>query len=210
MLLEKKSITSQLLFQKNINMKWSPANLLQETHSVSSISFCFLVTQPRHRVLQILYNQCIQFFNWLLIILLLVSSWFKDMCYADKPEINDALKDNICEAFVEIQLHLIDNALKIWSSRLLHDQPRQSFELKYFTLLTEKILLTNKWKLRKYSIVFFSSIWKKNYLDPLLIFFMKSVRYNFLNDQNYILLLKYHISCFIIQPQSQNIKFPLS
>ena len=32
----------------------------------------------------------------------------KDKCYADKPEIIDALKDNIRE----IQLHTIDNVLK--------------------------------------------------------------------------------------------------
>ena len=36
----------------------------------------------------------------------------KDKCYADKPEIIDALKDNIREAIGEIQLHLIDNVLK--------------------------------------------------------------------------------------------------
>ena len=29
----------------------------------------------------------------------------KDKCYADKPETIDALKDNICEAVGEIQLH---------------------------------------------------------------------------------------------------------
>ena len=49
----------------------------------------------------------------------------KDKCYADKPETIDALKDNICEAIGEIQLHTIDNMLKNW---LLHGQPRQPFE----------------------------------------------------------------------------------
>ena len=39
----------------------------------------------------------------------------KDKCYADKPETIDALKDNIREAFGEIQLHTIDNVLKIWN-----------------------------------------------------------------------------------------------
>ena len=34
----------------------------------------------------------------------------KDKCYADKPKIFDALKDNIREAIGEIQLHTIDNA----------------------------------------------------------------------------------------------------
>ena len=39
----------------------------------------------------------------------------KDKCYADKLEIIDALKDNICEAIGEIQLHTIDNVLKNWT-----------------------------------------------------------------------------------------------
>ena len=34
---------------------------------------------------------------------------------ADKPETTDALKDNIREAIVEIQLHTIDNVLKNWT-----------------------------------------------------------------------------------------------
>ena len=37
----------------------------------------------------------------------------KDKCYADKPETLDALKDNIREPIGEIQLHTIDNCLKI-------------------------------------------------------------------------------------------------
>ena len=37
----------------------------------------------------------------------------KDKCYADKPETIDALKDNIHEAIGEIQLHTINNVLKI-------------------------------------------------------------------------------------------------
>ena len=36
----------------------------------------------------------------------------KNKCYADKPETIDALKDNICEAIGEIQLHTIENVLK--------------------------------------------------------------------------------------------------
>ena len=40
-------------------------------------------------------------------------------CYAYKPETIDALKDNIREAFVEIQLHIIDNVLKRnWTDRV--------------------------------------------------------------------------------------------
>ena len=54
----------------------------------------------------------------------------KDKYYADKPETIDALKDNTREAIGEIQLHTIDNVLKKLdrSCRLLHGQPRQSFE----------------------------------------------------------------------------------
>ena len=36
----------------------------------------------------------------------------KDKCYADKPDIIDALKGNIRKAIGEIQLHTIDNVLK--------------------------------------------------------------------------------------------------
>ena len=39
----------------------------------------------------------------------------KDKCYANKPETIDALKNNICEAIGEIQLHTIDNVLKNWT-----------------------------------------------------------------------------------------------
>ena len=38
--------------------------------------------------------------------------------YADKPEIIDALKDNIREAIAEIQLHTMDNVLKNWTDRI--------------------------------------------------------------------------------------------
>ena len=36
----------------------------------------------------------------------------KDKCYADKPEMIKALRDNIREAIGEIQLYIIDNVLK--------------------------------------------------------------------------------------------------
>ena len=36
----------------------------------------------------------------------------KEKCYADKPEIIEALKQNTREAIGEIQLHTIDNVLK--------------------------------------------------------------------------------------------------
>ena len=42
----------------------------------------------------------------------------KDKCYADKPEILDALKNNIREAIGEIQLHLSDNVLKNCTDRV--------------------------------------------------------------------------------------------
>ena len=42
----------------------------------------------------------------------------KDKCYADKPETIDALKNNIREAFCEIQLHTIDNVLQNLTDRV--------------------------------------------------------------------------------------------
>ena len=42
----------------------------------------------------------------------------KDKCYGNKPEIIDALKDNISEAIGEIQLHTIDNVHKNWADRV--------------------------------------------------------------------------------------------
>ena len=50
----------------------------------------------------------------------------RDKCYADKPETIEALKDNICEAIAEMQLHIIDNVLKKWTDCV--GQPRQTFE----------------------------------------------------------------------------------
>ena len=41
-----------------------------------------------------------------------------DKCYADKPVIIDALKDNIRDAIGEIQLHTVDNVLKNWIDRV--------------------------------------------------------------------------------------------
>ena len=42
----------------------------------------------------------------------------KDKCYTDKPETINALKNNIHDAFGEIQLHTIDNVLKNWTDRV--------------------------------------------------------------------------------------------
>ena len=41
-----------------------------------------------------------------------------DKGYADKPEVIDALKDNIREAIGEIWLHTIDNMLKNWTNHV--------------------------------------------------------------------------------------------
>ena len=41
-----------------------------------------------------------------------------DKCYTSRPETIDALKDNIREAIVEIQMHTIDNVLKNWTDRI--------------------------------------------------------------------------------------------
>ena len=42
----------------------------------------------------------------------------KDKCDADKPKTIEAVKDNIHEAIVEIQLHTIDNVLKNLTDRV--------------------------------------------------------------------------------------------
>ena len=47
-----------------------------------------------------------------------LSGAVKDNCYAEKPEIIDALKDNIREAIGSIQLHTIDNVLKNRTDRV--------------------------------------------------------------------------------------------
>ena len=48
------------------------------------------------------------------------------------------------------------------SCRLLHCRPSQSFEWNYFPLLIERIVLSNKIRnFRKYSVVFFVSIFQK-------------------------------------------------
>ena len=40
-----------------------------------------------------------------------------DECCADKPEIIEALRDNIHEAIDGIQLHTIENVFKNWADR---------------------------------------------------------------------------------------------
>ena len=42
----------------------------------------------------------------------------KDLCYIHKPKTIDTLKDNIREAFGEMQLHTIDKVLKNWTNRV--------------------------------------------------------------------------------------------
>ena len=44
----------------------------------------------------------------------------KDMCYTDKLETIDALKENIRKDIGEIQLHTIDNVVKIWTDHVDH------------------------------------------------------------------------------------------
>ena len=53
----------------------------------------------------------------------------KDKSYADKSETIEALKDNIREAFGEIQLHTIDNVLKNWNDRVGYCMARRGSQL---------------------------------------------------------------------------------
>ena len=80
----------------------------------------------------------------------------KDKSYADKPETIDALKDNIREAFSEIQLLTIDNVLINWTDRVGYCS------------------------LRKYSVVFFKAFSKKKVIWRTLYnvwWFIGHVRY---------------------------------
>ena len=57
-------------------------------------------------------------------------------------------------------------------TRLLHGQPRQPFELNYFPLLNERIVLSNKKRnLRKYSLVFLSILQKNEVFGGPCIYF---------------------------------------
>ena len=58
-----------------------------------------------------------------------LSGGVKDKCYADKPETIDALKDNICEAIGEIQLHTIDNVLRNWTDHLAYSMANRGSHL---------------------------------------------------------------------------------
>ena len=68
----------------------------------------------------------------------------KDKCYADKPETNEALKDNIREAIDEIQLHTIDNVLKNWTDRVGYCMARRGshydefITMKLFSIINRK------------------------------------------------------------------------
>ena len=53
----------------------------------------------------------------------------KDKCYANKPETNDALKDNIRAAIGEIQLRTIDNVFKNWTDRVFYYMARRGSQL---------------------------------------------------------------------------------
>ena len=93
------------------------------------------------------------------------------LCYADKSETIDALKDNILEAIDETQRHTIDNVLKNCTDHVEYYMARrgQPFEWNYFPLLIERIVLSNKKRnLRKYSFFFKVFSKKKRYLaDPV-------------------------------------------
>ena len=54
----------------------------------------------------------------------------KDNCYADKPEIIDALKDSIREAIGEIQLHTIDYVVKNWTDHVGYCMPSRGSHIK--------------------------------------------------------------------------------
>ena len=58
-----------------------------------------------------------------------LSGAVKGKCYTDKPEIVDALKDNIREAIGEIQLHRIDYVLKNFSDRVGYYMARRGSQL---------------------------------------------------------------------------------
>ena len=67
----------------------------------------------------------------------------KDKCYADKPETIDDLKDNIHEGIAKYSCTQSIKCLNR-SCRLLHGQPRQTFERNHFPLLTGRIVLSYK------------------------------------------------------------------
>ena len=88
-----------------------------------------------------------------------------DKCYTNKPETIDALKENICEAIGEIQLHTIDNDNKCMASR------GSQLNENNFPLLTGRIVFSNKKRnLRKYSVVFFKAFSKKKFIWLTLYF----------------------------------------
>ena len=91
--------------------------------------------------------------------------------YADKPETIGVLKDIIREDIGKIQLYTIDKLYR--SCRLLHGQPRQPFEWKYFPLLTGRIVLSNKKRnLRKYSVVVLKAFSKKKVFGGVCTHFL--------------------------------------
>ena len=94
-------------------------------------------------------------------------------CYVDKPETIDALKDNICEAIGEIQLHTIDNALKNVTDRVGYCMASRGSHLNkiIFHYYQKGLYFQIKKKfLRKYSVVFLKhflkkkSIWRTLYM----------------------------------------------
>ena len=73
----------------------------------------------------------------------------KDKCYVDNSETIDALKDNICEAIGEIQLHTINYLLKNWTDRVGYCMASHLNVIIYHLIifyLTGRIALANKKK----------------------------------------------------------------
>ena len=90
----------------------------------------------------------------------------KGTCYVDKLETIDALKDNIREAIGEMQLHTIDNVLKNWTVRIVYCMVSRGSHLNeiIFHYQPEGLYfqIHQSRNLRKYSVVFFKYLPKKN------------------------------------------------
>ena len=73
----------------------------------------------------------------------------KGNCYADKTETNNALKDNIRKVICDIQLHTIDNMLKIWTERVGYYMASRGRHLNeiIFHYLPERLYLQIKKKI---------------------------------------------------------------
>ena len=96
----------------------------------------------------------------------------KDKCYSDKPETIDTLKDNIREANGEIQLHTIDNVLKIWTNHVGYCMASQGSYLNeiIFHSINRRIVLSNKIEIwENIQQFFFKYFPKKRYLTDSVL-----------------------------------------